>query len=128
MSYLCDLFFIFIFIFIMINHIISHAFFRHFLEYFLLVLDDNVDRKFEYFLNSKNIASGRCLAFARFFANFSLVFLIKVLLIKKTCNIKSKIIKKISLRLAVKVQCWSKNLANFMQILLDSIKRPNYDA
>ena len=45
MSYLCDLFFIFI----AINHITSfkqtHLLFVHFLEDLLLFLDDNVDEK-----------------------------------------------------------------------------------
>ena len=54
MSYLCDIFFIFIFIFIKINHIISrkqtHLFFRHFLEHFLLFLDDNLDEERDVFL------------------------------------------------------------------------------
>ena len=35
---------------------------------------------------SKSLALGCCLAFARFFANFSLVLLIKVLLMKKACS------------------------------------------
>ena len=38
------------------------------------------------FLNSKSSVSGCCLAFAsRFFANFNLALLIKVLLTKKAC-------------------------------------------
>ena len=51
MSYLCDLFFIFIFIFIITNHIISlkqtHLFFAHFLEFVLLILDNNIDEESE---------------------------------------------------------------------------------
>ena len=47
-----------------------------YLEYILLFLHDNV---------GDNAVSGCCLAFAWFFANFSLVLLIKVLLIKKVC-------------------------------------------
>ena len=57
--------------------------FVHFLEYPLLFLDDNVSEESEYFSISKISASGCCLAFASFFANFSLVLLIKVLLIEK---------------------------------------------
>ena len=51
MSYLCDLFFIFSLRFIVINHITSfkqtYLFFVYFLEYFLLLLDDNVDEESE---------------------------------------------------------------------------------
>ena len=46
MSYLYDIFFIFIFI--MMNKVISFKpthFFAHFLEYVLLFLDDSVDQK-----------------------------------------------------------------------------------
>ena len=42
-----------------------------------------MDEKCEQFLNRKSSASGCCLAFAWFFAKFSLTLLIKVLLIKK---------------------------------------------
>ena len=35
---------------------------------------------------AKNSASGSCLAFGWFFANFSLVLLVKVLLARKACN------------------------------------------
>ena len=52
--------------------------FVHFLEYHLLLLDE----KSEQFSKSKSSASGCCLALARFFANFRLELLIKVLLIK----------------------------------------------
>ena len=49
MSYLCNPFLTFNLIFILINHIISlkqkHLFFVHFLEYLILVLDDNMDKK-----------------------------------------------------------------------------------
>ena len=50
MLYLCDQFFlIFNFIFMIINDIISlkrtRLFFAHFLEYLLLSLDDNMDKK-----------------------------------------------------------------------------------
>ena len=87
MSCLCDLFFIFIFIFIMINRIIpqiqTHLFVCFFLEYTLLFLDDNVDEECELISNSKSSASEYCLGFAWFFANFSLVLLIKMFLIKK---------------------------------------------
>ena len=88
--YIYDLFFIFSLIFIVINHITSfkqtHLFFVHFLECLLLLLDDNVDEENKLFSNSKSSASGCCLAFASFFANFSLVLLIKVLLLKKACS------------------------------------------
>ena len=57
--------------------------FTPFLEYFLLFLDDNIDERSEYFSNSKSSASGCCLAFARYFANFSLALPMKVLLLKK---------------------------------------------
>ena len=93
MSYLCDLFFIFIFIFIIMSHTISlkqsHLFFTHFLEYTLLFLDDYVDEKSEWFSNSKSSASRFCLAFAHFFTSFSLVLLIKVLLIKNNKCVSS---------------------------------------
>ena len=65
-SYLCNILFIIIFIYITVNHIISltqkNLFFGHAYQ---------------------NFSSGCCLAFACFFANFSLVLLIKVFLIKK---------------------------------------------
>ena len=51
-----------------------------FWKYALLLLGDIVDEEFEYFPNSKTSASGWCLAFAWFFANFSLAMIIKVLL------------------------------------------------
>ena len=77
----------FIFIFIMINRIIpqiqTHLFVCFFLEYTLLFLDDNVDEECELISNSKSSASEYCLGFAWFFANFSLVLLIKMFLIKK---------------------------------------------
>ena len=65
-SYLCNILFIIIFIFITVNHIIS-------LTQINLVFGHAY----------QNFSSGCCLAFACFFANFSLVLLIKVLLIKK---------------------------------------------
>ena len=87
MPYLCDLFFIFNLLFIVINHKITwkqtNLFFAHISEYLLLVLDINVEEKSEYFFNSKSSASGCCLAFAWFLANFILVLLVKVLLTKK---------------------------------------------
>ena len=49
----------------------------------LLFLDPNVDEQRDQFSDSKNSASGCFLHFAWFLANFSLVLLIKVLLIKK---------------------------------------------
>ena len=89
MSYLYHLYFIFRLIFFFINLIApfkqTHLFFEHFLEYFLLFLDDNVDEEREEFSSSESSASGCCLAFALFFANFRLALLIKVLLIKKAC-------------------------------------------
>ena len=88
MSYLCDLFLIFIFIFIMINRIIlwtqAHLFLCLFFRICPIVLDVNVDEECEKFSNSKNAATGCCLASAWFFASFSLVLLIKVLLIKNS--------------------------------------------
>ena len=87
MSYLCILFLFFSLISIVINHITSlnqmYLFFCLFLEYLLLFLNDNVDEDGKWFSNSKNSASGCCLAFAWYFANFSLALLIKVSLIKK---------------------------------------------
>ena len=69
MSYSCDLFFMIILIFItIINHVISLKQTHFFLEIFV-----------------KSSASGCCLAFASFFAIFSMVLLIKKLLIKKGC-------------------------------------------
>ena len=64
-SYLCDLFFIFI----MINRIILFenrrtCSFAYFLEYVLLILHDNVDEESEQFSNSKSSASRCCLAIA----------------------------------------------------------------
>ena len=52
MSYIFDLFFIFIFIFTLINHYNlvntdALVFFAYFLEYVLLFLDDNVDEECE---------------------------------------------------------------------------------
>ena len=88
--YLCDLFFIFSLIFIVINDITSfkqtYLLFVHFLEYLLLFLYDTVDEECEQFLKNRSSASGCCLAFACFFANFSLMFLIKMLLIKKSVD------------------------------------------
>ena len=40
-----------------------HLFFEYFLEYLLLFLDDNLDKEWELFSNSKSSASGCCLAF-----------------------------------------------------------------
>ena len=57
--------------------------FVYLLEHVLSNLNDNVDEECEYFSNSKSSASGCCLVFAWFFANFSLALLMKVLLIKK---------------------------------------------
>ena len=111
MQYLRESIFIFGSIFIIINCIISWIqtflfFFRvclleyvfleyaYFLEYVLLLLDDNVDEECQYFSDIKSSASGCCLAFAWFFANISLVLLIKVLLIKK-CEVK-RIVEKVS--------------------------------
>ena len=47
-------------------------------------LNDNVDKDWGQCSNSKNLASGYCLAFSWFFVNFSLGLLIK----HKACNIK----------------------------------------
>ena len=81
MSYLSDLFFIFSLIFIVIYQ--TYLPYVHFLEYLLLFLDDTMNEECQQFSNSENSASECCLAFARFFANFTLALLIKVLLIKK---------------------------------------------
>ena len=89
MSYLCDLFFIFSISFIITNHIISskqsNLFFAYFFEYLILIFEDNINEQTEEFSKSKSSASGCCLAFAWFFASFSLALLIKVMLIKKAC-------------------------------------------
>ena len=88
MSYPCHLFFIFIFIFIMINRVISWEKTRLLLWlFFEISLDDNVVEKCEQLSNSLSSASGSCLAFASFFANFNLELLIKMLFIKKACII-----------------------------------------
>ena len=91
MSYLRDLFFIFSLIFIFINHITlfkqTCLFLVHFLEYLLLFLDDNVDEESGWFSNNKSSTSRFFLAFAWFFANFSLALLTKVLLIKRVFDI-----------------------------------------
>ena len=57
--------------------------FLFFLEYVPIFLDDKLDEERKTLSSSKNPASKACLAFASFFANFSLDLLIKVLLIKK---------------------------------------------
>ena len=49
-------------------------------------MNENVDGESENFSNSKSSAAGCCLTFGYFFANFILVLLIKVLLIKKACS------------------------------------------
>ena len=91
MLYLCDRFFIFSPIFIVINHITlfkqTYLYFAHLLEYFLLLLGDNVDEESQQFSNSKNSASVCCIAFSYFSANFSLALPMKVLLIKKSVYI-----------------------------------------
>ena len=88
MSYPCNLFFLLIFIFIIIDRIISWIqmqlfFFAYFLEHIVLFLENNADEEYEKISNSKSSASRCCLAFAWFFANFSLALFIKVLLVKK---------------------------------------------
>ena len=57
------------------------CFFAHFSEY--VFLNDNGDEECEQLSNSTSSASGYCLALASFFSSFSLVLLIKALLIKK---------------------------------------------
>ena len=80
-------FFIFSLIFIVIDSITSlkqtPLFFVQILEYVLLFWDDNLDEECKLFSNSKSSASGCCLAFAWFFANFCLGLLIKVLIKKR---------------------------------------------
>ena len=63
-----------------------HLLFLHFLEYPLLFLDANMDEENEQLSSSKSSAWECRLAFAQFFANFSLTLLIKVLLIKKATS------------------------------------------
>ena len=55
-----------------------------FLEHLLFFLDDNMDEDGKWFSNNKRLTSGCYLAFAYFFSNFSLVLLMKVLLIEKS--------------------------------------------
>ena len=64
-------------------------FFCLFLEYFSLFLVDNVNKKWKSFLNSKHSAARWCVAFAWFFANFSLALLIKILLIKSCSPVQN---------------------------------------
>ena len=90
MSYLCDLLFIFNFICIMINRIntdtlvLSLNFQNMFYYFYVITWMKNVNK----FPNSKSSPSGCCLAFAWFYANFSLEWLIKVLL-KKSVYLKN---------------------------------------
>ena len=60
--------------------------FAYVLDYVLIFLDDNVDKECKLLSSNKSSASGCCLAFAWIFVSFSLVLLIKVLLIKIACN------------------------------------------
>ena len=88
-SYLCFLVFILIFIFIMIHEYRYTCPFAYFLKYILLFCEWKIIwtiKECEQSSDSKSSASGCCLAFAWFFANFSLALLIKVLLIKKACT------------------------------------------
>ena len=87
MSYLCD---VFLFSSSFSSRLIAWfhehrrtCSFVYFLVYVLLFLDDNLDGECVWFSNSKSSASRYRLAFAWFFANFSLALLIKLLLIKK---------------------------------------------
>ena len=91
MLYLGDPFLIFSPIFIITNRPISltHLFCAHLLEYLILVLDDNRNEESVPFSNSKCSASRYCLAFAWFFANFSSVLIIKLLLIKESLQFSS---------------------------------------
>ena len=57
--------------------------FTHFLEYLLLFLDNNVDEESKTFSNVKSLVSRCYLAFACFLANFRLVLLVTVFLIKE---------------------------------------------
>ena len=91
-SYLCDLFFIFTFIFIIISRIISWI-----QTYLFFCLYFRISYHFwiiTWVKNANNLqitkASRCCLAFAWFFANFSLAWLTKVLLIKKACICSNK--------------------------------------
>ena len=87
---LCNLFLIFIFIFIRINPKIlwiqSHIFFCLFFKICHTTFGWQRWWRMWIFWNSKSSASGCCLAFALFFANFRLALLIHVLLTKKACN------------------------------------------
>ena len=71
----------------------KERFFQIILNAALLLLDDNVDEENKKFSNSKNSASGCCLAFAWFFAKFNLMLLIKVLLIKKCLVVPALLIE-----------------------------------
>ena len=67
-----------------LRHICSFA---YFLEYFQLFLVDNVFEEYQEFSSIKSPTFVFCLAFAWFFANFSLALLRKVFLIKKVCSV-----------------------------------------
>ena len=62
----------------------THLFFYLIFQYVLLFMDDNVDEEREYFSNSTSSALICHLAYAWFFANFSLALLISVADIKKS--------------------------------------------
>ena len=84
-SYLCDPLFIFSTIFIIINHIISlrqtHLFFTNFFSHHLWMI--TWIKKVNNFQTAKVQPQGVAQFLLDFFANFRLVLLIKVLLIKK---------------------------------------------
>ena len=110
MLYICNLLFIFSLIFIVINHITSfkqkYLFFVQFLEFFLLFLDNNVDRESQQFSNNKTF-SRCCLAFAWFFTNFSVALLINVF-IKKACYLFTFLLRRADI--------FKKSFINFMVV------------
>ena len=83
-SYLCDRLLIFSLIFIVVNQNRRTVFKTSPIIYLILFL--KVDEESEYFSSRKSSASGCCLAFAYFLANFSVALVINVLLIKKVCS------------------------------------------
>ena len=91
MSYLCDLFFIFIFIFIIINDFVSlkqtHLLFCTFLEYVLLLLDDNVDE--EIFFKFQKFSLRVLLTFCLIFRQFQPGVAYKSVAYKKSMYIRS---------------------------------------
>ena len=96
MSDLWDLFFIFSLIFIVINHITSlkwtHLFFVHFLNISYCFRMIMWIKKASNFQIAKVQPPSVAELFAWVFANFGLALLIKLLLIKKACNLPFRLV------------------------------------